>query len=38
MMLEDRDCLVVDETNNPTGASPNRYDRAARSVAGRTLS
>ncbi len=38
MMLEDRDCLDVGETSNPTGASPNSYDRAARSVTGRTLS
>ena len=38
MMLQDRDCLDVDETSNPTGASPNSYNRVARSVAGRTLS
>jgi len=24
MTLKDRDCLVVDETSNPAGASPNR--------------
>ncbi len=35
MMLKNGDCLVVDETSNPTGASPNRPVDAARRGTGR---
>ena len=38
MKLKDRDCLVVDETSNPAGASPNSPAYAARSGTGRTHS
>jgi len=38
MKLKNRDCLVVDETSNPVGASPNSPVDAARRGAGRMLS